>query len=187
MAKKQAFRQKPGLLLLAIAAAALGTISYGFLKGYSDKEKEKKGQSTHEEKKRKFTQESIALTLSHSILSSQLPLEEILLNAKNVTFILPPNLSLEDLGSSVNSEDEVRGSEISKTLLNNYKLLKCSNIQGYFNILKNLRPEVLYVCTDDLGIDRSIPPDLQRFIKKIVTVDQNKDDIVRKLSSVFIA
>lgn len=129
----------------------------------------------------KYTDKSIALTLSHSILSSKLPLNDMLLNSQNVTFILPPNLNEDDLTFNLSDYN------LPSTLINNYKLLKCSNIQGYFTILKNLKPDLLLLCSDDLGISKSsMPKDMSRFIKQIITLDQNKDDIYTKVAPIFV-
>lgn len=130
---------------------------------------------------KKYTDKSIALTLSHSILSSKLPLNDMLLNSQNVTFILPPNLNEDDLTFNLSDYN------LPSTLINNYKLLKCSNIQGYFTILKNLKPDLLLLCSDDLGISKSMmPKDLSRFIKQIITLDQNKEDIYTKVAPIFV-
>ncbi|CAN3357135.1 peroxisome assembly protein 22 [Diutina catenulata] len=131
----------------------------------------------------KYTNKSIALTLSHSILNSQLPLHDILQNAENVTFILPPNLSEDDLEYNIHKQSV----EVPAELMNNYKLLKCQNIQGYFTVLKNLKPDLLLMCQDDLGLStNNIPKDLSRFIKKIIFVDQSNDDISTKVAPLFV-
>lgn len=74
---------------------------------------------------------------------------------------------------------------VPEILQDNYKLLKCSNMQGYFQLLKNLRPDILIVCTDDLGITEQIPKDLGRFVGKVVTIDQEKDKARTVLSEYF--
>lgn len=184
-------QRNPKLWIAALVAASIVTISYKVYSSYigeeSIKDKRTEDDREAEEKLRiakKYTKKSIALTLSHSVLSSQLPLNEILLNSENVTFILPPNLSMDDLVCNIGNADEVEKYNLPKTLLNNYKLLRCSNIDGYFNVLKNLKPDTLLVCSDDLGIANSVPRDINRFVKEIINIDQNKDD--KKLSSIFI-
>lgn len=160
----------------------------------------------------KYTKKSIALTLSHSVLSSELPLNDILLNSENVTFILPPNLSLDDLACNIkvlNEEVEestsfngndttlsksstptIKSSTINyklpQTLIKNYKLLNCNNLKGYYNLIKNLEPDMLLVCADDLGIKQDFPADLNRFAKEIITIDQNHDEIYSTISKIFI-
>lgn len=109
-----------------------------------------------QEKSLAYTNSNITLTLSHSILSSSLPLEEILLHSHNVTFIIPPNVETD--------------------LSLNYKVLKTSTINGYFALLKNLKPDLLILCQDDLGIDSSsMPKDLPRFVKQTMCVEQGSD------------
>ena len=185
-------QRNPKVWVAALIAASIVTISYKMYSSYigeetvEDKRNEKEGAEEKLRIAKKYTKKSIALTLSHSVLSSQLPLNEILLNSENVTFILPPNLSMDDLVCNIGNADEVEKYNLPKTLLNNYKLLHCSNIDGYFNILKNLKPDTLLVCSDDLGIADSLPRDLHRFVKEVINIDQNKDDIYKKLSSIFI-
>lgn len=185
-------QRNPKVWVAALIAASIVTISYKMYSSYigeetvEDKRNEKEGAEEKLRIAKKYTKKSIALTLSHSVLSSQLPLNEILLNSENVTFILPPNLSMDDLVCNIGNADEVEKYNLPKTLLNNYKLLHCSNIDGYFNILKNLKPDTLLVCSDDLGIADSLPRDLHRFVKEVINIDQNKEDIYKKLSSIFI-
>mmetsp|Transcript_5011 Transcript_5011/g.5003 ORF Transcript_5011/g.5003 Transcript_5011/m.5003 type:complete len:196 (-) Transcript_5011:1336-1923(-) len=185
-------QRNPKVWIAALVAASIVTISYKMYSSYigeeniEDKRTDEEGAEERLRIAKKYTKKSIALTLSHSVLSSQLPLNEILLNSENVTFILPPNLSMDDLVCNIGNSDEVERYNLPKTLLNNYKLLHCSNIEGYFNILKNLKPDTLLVCSDDLGIANSVPRDLHRFVKEVINIDQNKDDIYKKLSSIFI-
>jgi hypothetical protein len=155
-------------------------------------------------RKPKYTNRLVALTLSHSILSSQLPLAEILLNAENVTFILPPSLSLDDLrfnidrvpaaapdASAASAPDATPDSSPAAAsaglaaLIQNYKLLDCLNLLGYFGLVKNLRPDLLLVCSDDLGIAPHIPRDLDQFVGEVVYIDQNRDDIYLKVAPLF--
>lgn len=186
-------QRNPKVWIAALVAASIVTISYKIYNNYVNEEnvedKRTNPDGTTDEKlkiSKKYTKKSIALTLSHSVLSSQLPLNEILLNSENVTFILPPNLSMEDLAYNIGSADEVEKYNLPKTLVNNYKLLHCNNIDGYFNIIKNLKPDTLLVCSEDLGIASNTPKDLNRFVKEVINIDQNKDDIYKKLSSIFI-
>lgn len=216
----------PKLWLTALIATSIATVSYqvynNYLKpsiqGEGKEEEEGEGASekmhtkhplkgdeqpskklkTHD----KYTSKSIALTLSHSVLNSSLPLNDILLNSENITFILPPNLSLDDLACNikiVNEPDNTNTNstttttanttinyKLPQTLIKNYKLLNCNNIQGYFNIIKNLKPDMLLVCADDLGIKSDIPKDLKRFAKEIITINQDRDDVYSTISQIFI-
>lgn len=186
-------QRNPKLWIAGLVAASIVTISYKMYSSYTREEsiEDKRTDEDREVKEKlrvakKYTKKSIALTLSHSVLSSQMPLNEILLNSENVTFILPPNLSMDDLVCNIGNADEIERYNLPTTLVNNYKLLHCSNIDGYFNILKNLKPDTLLVCSDDLGIANNVPRDLHRFVKEVINIDQNKDDIYKKLSSIFI-
>ncbi|KAK6203098.1 peroxisomal biogenesis protein family-domain-containing protein [Scheffersomyces amazonensis] len=126
--------------------------------------------------RKQYSNQSIALTLSSSILSSKLPLDDILVKGgENIIFILPPNLSEDDLDYNLKS-----------TPATNFKLLKCSNIQGYLSMLKNLKPDLLFVCSDDLGVSfGNVSKDLNNFIKTIINLDQNSDDIYLKIRPMF--
>lgn len=172
-------KKSPALWLLAVVATSVVAAGYEFYK-YLTKEEDAAGKLAL----RNYTNKSIALTLLHLVLSSELPLDDILLKSDNVTFILPPHLSLDDLVGNITDRD---GScHLPQTLIKNYKLLKCSNIQGYFHIIRNLRPDILLVCADDLGIGQEMPKDLTRFVKDIVTLDQNKDEVSSILTKVFL-
>lgn len=168
-------QKNPKLWLAALVATSVLTLSYKVYENYFIGSTA----SADSNKKRKYTNKSIALTLSHSVLNSKLPLNDILVNSENVTFILPPNLSVEDLACNIENNYN-----LPKTLIQNYKLLKCGNIQGYFSILKSLEPDLLLICLDDLGLP-TIPQEMNRFVKEIITIDQNNEDVYSKVSPLF--
>lgn len=184
-------RRSPKGWVAAVIASSLIAISYHLYNKFTEvddmKHREDEVTTSPTTKKHKsgskYTSKSIALTLSHSVLSSSLPLNDILLNSENVTFILPPNLSLDDLECNISDDSHLFS--LPQTLIKNYKLLNCSNIQGYFNLVKNLKPDMLLVCSDDLGI-KNIPSDLGRFVKEIVTVNQDRDDVYSTIGQLFI-
>lgn len=182
-------RKNPHLWAAAFVASSLAVLSYKVyqcLKSQPDEE-ESNSDKNPLVKKNSYTNKSIALTLLHSVLNSGLDLNEILLNSENVTFILPPYLSVDDLACNIKgSSQDSSVYSLPQTLIKNYKLLKCSNIQGYFHVLKNLKPDMLFVCSDDLGITLKVPPDLGRFVKEIVTINLNKEDVNLILSKVFL-
>lgn len=169
-------RKSPALWISAVVATSVAAAGYEFYK-YLTKDDSESGISAT-----KFTNKSIALTLLHSVLSSDLPLEEIILNSQNVTFILPPHLLVDDLADNIDTSQN----GLSQTLLNNYKLLRCLNIDGYFHMLKNLKPDTLIVCADDLGILDKMPKDLPRFVNEVVTLEQNKERVSSILTKVFL-
>lgn len=177
-------KKNPQLWAAALVASSLAVISYKIYQNLT-------ATSTNDDKivvkRKRYTNKSIALTLLHTILKSDLPLNEILANSENVTFILPPYLSVDDLACNIRGADgDASMYALPQTLIKNYKLLKCLNIQGYFHVVKNLKPDMLFVCSDDLGITLNIPPDLGRFVKEIITIDQSKDDVHSLLSKVFL-
>lgn len=177
-------RRNPRAVIGALIISAVVAGSYKLYEYYTQEKTVE--QSNHKSKNKQYTNKSIALTLSHSILNSQLPLNEMLLSAENVTFILPPNLSIDDLACNIYNEEEKQESyNLPKTLVKNYKLLNCSNFQGYFNILKNLKPDMLVICPEDLGIAHQFPKDLHRFVKEIINID-NSDDINTKVLPLFL-
>lgn len=184
-------RRNPKGWVAAVIASSIIAVSYHLYNKFTEVDDMKHLTSdevsppptTKKQKSTGYTSKSIALTLSHSVLSSPLPLNDILMNSENVTFILPPNLSLDDLACNISDEKHLFS--LPETLIKNYKLLNCSNIQGYFNLVKNLKPDMLLVCSDDLGI-KNVPSDLGRFVKEIVTVDQDGDDIYSTINQLFI-
>lgn len=175
-------RQGPKIWLTAVVATLVAALSYKIYHSLTRSQALELDGGTRR-RNSMYTLKSIALTLLHSVLSLELPLEDILLNLENVTFILPPNLLMDDLACNI--KNDTGTGDLPETLIRNYKLLKCSNIDGYFNVVKNLRPDMLLVCEDDLGISSAIPKDLGRFVKEIVTVDQNRDDVYHKLAPIF--
>lgn len=180
MTRKRSSRIYVAALVVA-SLAAVGYKAYDIIRK-NDSDEDQEEVETPSGLRIANPKKSIALTLLHSILSSGLPLADILLSAHNVTFILPPYLSIDDLEQKIELEDK---QSLLQSIVHNYKLLKCSNIDGYFNILKNLRPEKLFVCSEDLGISGSAPTDLSRFVKEIVVLDQNNDHIHNALAKVF--
>lgn len=181
-------RKNPQLLLAAFVASSVALISYKVYQNLTGSVHNTESAQDNNITKRKkgYTNKSIALTLLHTILNSDLPLNEILMNSENVTFILPPYLSVDDLACNIHGADNDSVYALPRTLIKNYKLLRCLNIQGYFHLLKNLKPDMLFVCSDDLGITLKVPADLGRFVKEIITIDQNKDDVHSILSKVFL-
>ncbi|SGZ48319.1 CIC11C00000005530 [Sungouiella intermedia] len=180
-------RKNPQIWAAAFVASSLAVISYKIYQAVTRTTNEDSTEDQPGRKRTNYTNKSIALTLLHTILNSDLPLNEILMNSENVTFILPPYLSVDDLACNIHGADgDASVYALPRTLIKNYKLLKCLNIQGYFHVLKNLKPDMLFVCSDDLGITLKVPPDLGRFVKEIITIDQNKDDVHTVLSKVFL-
>lgn len=178
-------RRNPRAVIGALIVSAVVAGSYK-LYAYYTQEKQPVNETKHNNKQKQYTNRSIALTLSHSILNSQLPLNELLLTSENVTFILPPNLSIDDLAYNIyNEQDKQESYNLPKTLIKNYKLLNCSNFQGYFNVLKNLKPDTLVLCPDDLGIANQLPKDLHRFVKEIINIE-NSEDISSKVLPLFL-
>ena len=170
-------QRNPSLYLAALIATSAVAISYKVYDTYFNSSSQSKSSqegttntntTTNEASttksftiSKKYLNKSIAITLSSSFLSSQLPLNEILTTQENMIFIIPPNLNEEDL---------------NLTIPPNFKLLKCSNVQGYLQILKNLKPDCLLLCSDDLGINyTNLSLDLRNFIRTIINVEQDQD------------
>lgn len=173
-------KKNPRAWLVAAAVSTAVAVSYSVYNNYL------KPKASGEISSKKYTNKSVALTLSHLVLNSELPLNDILMNSENVTFILPPNLSLDDLACNITDENDGLATKLPRNLVKNYKLLNCKNIQGYFNLLKNLKPDTLLVCSDDLGITSAVPRDIHRFVKEIINIDQNKEDIYSKIYPYFV-
>lgn len=173
--------------LAAVATTAIITASYSLYNLISDQddhEKEVVDENDSFDAKftsvsKKYSDKRIAVTLSSLILNSSLPLNDILINSDKVVFILPPDIEPEDLSNEFNA--------LLVNKVHNYKLMRCSNIQGYVHTLKNLKPDLLLVCPDDLGMSRhNVSKELNRFIKQIVSIDQTKEDLYAKIRPIFI-
>lgn len=172
-------KKSPQYWAAALLATAVAGVSYKAYQFWQEG-----GESRDANRWSKFRHKRIALTLLHSVLLTDLPLADILMNSENVTFILPPYLSVDDVAHSVSGEEASYA--LPHKMIKNYKFLQCSNINGYFQIVKNLQPDILFVCSDDLGITQNIPKDLGRFVKEIVTFEQDKLSVKSILSKVFI-
>lgn len=178
-------RRRNTKTLLAFAiASSIAAVSYKlYLEWKSDNESTEIEGKDGKRIKSKYIGKSVTLTLLHSVLNSHPELEELLLNYSNVTFILPPYLSLDDLKYKVHPGKDLQ--QIPDTVLKNYRLLRCSNIDGYFQLIKNLKPDILLVCEEDLGITEKIPKDLGLFVGKIISIDQEKEKARTVLSEFF--
>lgn len=168
--------RNPNLYITALVATSAIAISYKIYTSFfqqlnNDEDEIKTDTPSSYTISKRYSDKSIAITLSSSFLSSSLPLNKILTSSEKMIFIIPPNLTEDDLNLSY--------------IPPNFKLLKCSNLQGYLQILKNLKPDLLLMCSDDLGIDfTQIKKDLNMFINDIINVDQN-DDIVLRIRRIF--
>lgn len=177
-------RRKNTNLLFAIAiATTIAAFSYKvYLERTSDNGSINIDKEETEGAKSKCHDKAVTLTLLHSVLNSYPELERLLANYSNVTFILPPYLSLQDLTCKIHPKE---AKTIPEALFKNYRLLKCSNIDGYFQLVKSLKPDILLVCEEDLGITEFIPQDLFRYVGKIVSIDQEREKARHALSEFF--
>lgn len=155
-------RKNPTVWLAAAAVAGAVAIGYSLLKRTDGSPNQ-------------YTNKSIALTLLHSVLNAKVPLDDILLNSENVTFILPPHLLEEDVAEHM----------ALQLLRNNYKLLRSGTIDGYFHLVKNLRPDTLVVCLADLGIAQKEPRDLGRFVGEVVCIEQDSEKVRLAMQRIF--
>ncbi len=103
------------------------------------------------------------------------PLAEILLNAEDVTFMARaksrwttcglaltacprPRRASRRVAPTPRSSSPPRPLGRPRHLIQNFKLLDCLNLLGYFGLVKNLRPDLLLVCSDDLGLPHAARP-----------------------------
>lgn len=106
-------------------------------------------------------------------------------------FIIPPNLNEDDLPIIETKDTDTDNANTNTNTSfykdqSNFKLLKCSNFQGYLQILKNLKPDLLLLCSDDLGINfKKLQSDLLNNLKlDFINIDQNIDALIQ-LESIF--
>ncbi|CQB88823.1 Peroxisomal biogenesis protein family [Chlamydia trachomatis] len=199
--------RNPKLYVSALIATSAIALTYKLYSTYlaptptptnkDKKQRELDGSSTDIELKPKFriskrySNKSIAITLSSTFLSSNLPLNEILINLENMIFIIPPNLNEDDLPIIETKDTDTDNANTNTNTSfykdqSNFKLLKCSNFQGYLQILKNLKPDLLLLCSDDLGINfKKLQSDLLNNLKlDFINIDQNIDALIQ-LESIF--
>ncbi|KAI3406282.2 PEX22 [Candida oxycetoniae] len=198
-------QRNPKFYLAALVATSAAVLSYKIYETFykpadnhqkSDEEAEEGEKCDKQQLKpstitisKKFLNKSIAVTLSSSFLSSTLPLQELLATNEKLIYIIPPNLNEDDVGlSNQGKANTSPSSTTSQYLPPNFKILKCSNMQGYLQILKNLKPDCLLLCSDDLGINNfngsHVSRDLSNFIKNIINIDQDQD-VLTQIKPVF--
>lgn len=119
----------------------------------------------------KYTSKPITIILTDSIISSNLPIKEILLKTENLVVVIPPNLSIKDLNE-----------EIDETI--SYKVIECSTNEGVWSVVKHLNSEVIFVVNDDL--EEELPENLQRYVGDIIELEQNFSYINQKILSYVI-
>lgn len=111
---------------------------------------------------------SLAIVLSASVISSHIPVAEILENCQDVVILLPPSIQKEDLkGFGISIDDT-------------YKIIECDTEIGMIHIMKHLHYTNNFICLDDLDINEGDLEKLQlkRFVANVVYLEQNKELIL---------
>lgn len=151
--------------LIGCVVVLLGTGGYALYQSYLNKEQEQ------EQITAKYTSKPITIILTDSIISSNLPINEILLKTDNIVLVIPPNLSVDDLNE-----------EIDESI--SFKIIECSTNDGVWSVVKHLNSEVIFVVNDDLNYE--IPKNLQRYVGEIIELEQNFSYINQKILSYII-
>jgi hypothetical protein len=147
-------------IALAVGATATAYAVYQYFQKPALEELD--SSSSHQlEASIKYTNKPITIILTESILSSQIPLVEILNKTENIVLVITPDLSLADLPN------------VNESIT--YKIIECDTSEGVWSVVKHLRSEIVLVVSDDL--DKSIPEDVGRYVQEIVELDQNNTEI----------
>lgn len=153
--------------LVVLGAGAYALYSYLTSEGDGDVEVVNDNDS-----RRKYTQRPITIILTESILSSNLPLNEILKKTSDVVLVVPPDLSVdEDLQDEFEPDVE-------------YKVIECETYEGVWSVVKHLNGEIIFVVKDDLPSE--LPEGLERYVGEIVELDQNSSEINESILSCIV-
>ncbi|KAH3671763.1 hypothetical protein WICMUC_004574 [Wickerhamomyces mucosus] len=157
-----------GLLIFTVA-------TYLYTKFYNQQPSKSSSSSTI---KSKYSTKSISIVITDSILSSSLPLIEILTQLQDITFILTPNITITDLDQSLNSSS-------SSLTQFKHKIIEFENYQSLWSILKHLNNDLIFIVIDDLP--EIIPIEFKNFIRgEILELEQNSDEINETILSHLI-
>jgi len=152
------------------AVVLLGAGGYALYHSLRYGEEEKEGEKNHG-KAHKYTSKPITIILTDSIISSNLPINEILLKTEDVVLVIPPNLSKDDLNEKLDKSID-------------YKVIECETNDGVWSATKHLGSEVIFIVKDDLNED--IPKGLERYVGEIIELEQNFTYINQKVLSYII-
>lgn len=119
------------------------------------------------ERDKKYTRKPITIVLTESVLSSKLPINEILKKTENVVFVCPIEVEIP----------------LDETI--SYKLIPCDTEGGLWSIVKHLQSDTIFVVRDDLQED--IPQGMERYVGNIVELDQNFTVINESILSFIIS
>lgn len=148
-------RKTPQWLALTIAATAVAAASYKLYEAYQSK---KSSEVRHQPRRRRAR--LVAVALLPAVVGAGLPLDEYFQLHDDVTFIVVPGVAEADLPSA---------------LLDNYRCLRCSSAEGYHQLLKNVKPDLLLEC-QDVGFEA--PADMLRFVKETVRFEGSETHAV---------
>jgi hypothetical protein len=132
-------RQRRNLGIIG-AIVTLGVGAYALYR-YVQKEK-----IEDEQTGTRYTRRPITIVLSESILSSNIPINEILSKTSEVVVVIPPDLTVDDLNEQLDRSVE-------------YKVIECDTFKGMWSVVKHLNSEIIFVVKDDLAED--IPEGLE--------------------------
>jgi hypothetical protein len=176
-------RQRRNLGIIG-AIVTLGAGAYA-LYCYLQKEKIK-----DEQIGTRYTRRPITIVLSESILSSNIPINEILSKTSEVVVVIPPDLTVDDLNEQLDPSVE-------------YKVIECDTFEGMWSVVKHLNSETIFIVKDDLAED--IPEGLESelsmkhvysnvltrsypgYVGEIVELEQNSTVINESILSYIIA
>lgn len=129
-----------------------------------------------EEPATSYTKKPITIVLSESILSSNIPIGEILAKTSEVVVVIPPDLSISDLNEKLDPSVV-------------HKVIECDTFAGVWSVVKHLNGEIVFIVKDDLAED--IPEGLERELfkldEKITRTNKEQDTLVRLSSLSRIA
>lgn len=123
-------------------------------------------------KKIKYTSRSISIIITDSIISSNLPVVEILTQTENITFILPEDLSMDDL--LLGESDAIDFNRLK------YKIINVDKNESIAPLLSHLNNDLVIYTNNEVEVDL-------KFVRSdIVELEQNSTSINETILSYMI-
>lgn len=170
-------RRRRNALLVAAAAAAAAVVGYGLY--WLTKEEETAENRNVRKAVAAGSAPSTTVILLNLVMAAGLPFAALAAQP-GIVFVLPPGVKKEDL-----LRDQVwMDTPGVRELFAGYKVVECGNLKGLWFLVRHLRSSLLFVVEDDLGVGGEVPEDIQGYVREVVVMAQNSNDIRESMERV---
>lgn len=121
-------------------------------------------------KTKKYTSKSTTIILTDSIVSSNIPINDILKQTNDIVVVIPPGLKITDLKEENNLDYSVI-----------FKVIECDTFEGVWSVVQHLSSDVVFVVKDDL--EKEIPSNVGKYVGEIIELEQNAASINQEILS----